>query len=152
MGFLSGLLSVGLDVGRSFLGSKLAQKRQKSAARNQAKRGVTNAQGQSVRQITGHVRRDTPLGPVSVPSNVSTRDLERAMKLGSSAIPPWHAAVHQIQRGRRRRMNVGNTKALTRALRRAEGWVKLTKRTEKALRRISPPRKSRSAPARREIC
>ncbi len=46
---------------------------------------------------------------------------------------------------KRRRMNVLNPRALTRALRRIEGYSKVNKRVEKSLRRVSPPRRRTAA-------
>ena len=148
MGFLSTLFSTGLKVATGFLGGQLQAKQLKKVRRSQAKRGVIGPTGQSERVRLGKQR---TIGP-PLPPGMRNKEFEKAVALGATAIPAWHALTHASGQSRRRRMNVTNVKALTRALRRAEGFTKLVKRTEKAIRRISPPRKSRSAPARREIC
>jgi hypothetical protein len=130
-----GLVTIGREVGTAYLANQISEKRNKSEARaaaQAARTPLTTSQngGGGIQTPRGRVR---VTGGAALPLTFST-----------------HAQIHErglapVYGGRRRRrMNYGNTKALTRALRRAEGFTRLVKRTEKAIRRISPTRRSRT--------
>lgn len=138
MSFLSTILGGISSIGTSFLGSQLANKQMKAASKRLARtgrpRGIIDAQGRAVRPPV----RSTP---GKIPLDFHKVQLKKAAALGA-ATPAGLLMLEAPKK--RRRVDLGNTKALTRALRRAEGWSKLVKRTEKALRRISPPKRSSS--------
>ena len=130
---LGQLFKVGLQVGTSFLGSQLAAKQEKAQVKAFLQRRLTQPMN----------------GGGNVPVDFHDQQLQKAIEGGSATVPAWHGAVHRT--GKRRRTNYANTKALNRALRRAEGFVRLVKRTEKMRRRIAPPSPRRST-TRKAVC
>jgi hypothetical protein len=149
MGFLSGLLSAGVDIATGFAADKLAQKKFKREMKVRAQVGGVTATGRPL--MTARVGGVTATGP---PRLIARPGFATGDVFGL----PRGATGSRTVRNRknvplvgvgtpfpkkRRRMNPLNPRALTRALRRAEGFVKIVKRTEKALRRVSPPKKSR---------
>jgi hypothetical protein len=126
MPFLDTLTSGLLGVGSQFLNFELQQK----AAKQAIKANLTSG------AVLGGFGKPLP----DVAERLPTPGQVKRAKIATRAAEIAAGAP----RKKRRRTNYANTRALSRALRRAEGFVRLIKRTEKMRRRIAPPsRRSR---------
>jgi hypothetical protein len=131
MPFLDTLTSGLIGVGSQFLNFELQQK----AAKQNMKAALTSG------AVLGGFGKPLP----DVAERLPTPGQVKRAKISTRAAEI--AAAGGVPK-KRRRTNYANTRALTRALRRAEGFVRLVKRTEKMRRKLAPPSRKSS---RRDI-
>ncbi len=159
MGLFSGLLSTVAGIGGSFLQAELQRKQQRAAS----KIALSGFGGQRMDALGGNgvspqfppvgsprIRQPIPGGSVQVaiPSGVSNREFKTAIckAVRERLVHPAQATAELKMRGMKgcvRRMNPLNPRALTRAARRMEGFLRTVKRINRAI-----PTKTRTVRAR----
>lgn len=130
----SALLQVGTQFGTAYAANEISRKRNKQAARAAVQSGRATAAPSNGNPPVFK----TPRGTVSSKSPVPLTFNMHAQIHQQGLVPGYSR--------KRRRTNFTNFKALSRALRRVEGFQRAVKRAEKITRKLAPPRR-RSAPA-----
>jgi len=149
MGLFDGLLSTVAGIGGSFLQAELSRK----AGRRQAKlaqfglgAGFDRGNGVSINPQFPPVGVTIPAGrgpqggraTLAIPGGLSNREFKTSMcrAVRERLVHPAQATAELKMRGMKgctRRMNPLNPRALTRAARRMEGFLRTVKRIEKAI-------------------
>jgi len=146
MGILDSLIGIGGQIGSAFLGAELQRKQQRQVARSQMSfssngtvPGRVGTQFPQSQQPTPKLT--LPSGgttQLAIPSGLSNRAFKDAMckAVRERLVHPAVATAELKMRGMKgcvRRMNPLNPRALTRAARRMEGFLRTVKRIEKAI-------------------
>lgn len=128
---LGGIAQIGLPIAQQYLGAELARKQQR----------------QAFSATAGPYMMKTAVAPPAPPSSGGSVPSEYKTPRGTVKYPanPWtanvHAYYHQqglvpMYRRKRRRTNFTNYKALSRALRRVEGFARTVKRVKQSTRKM----------------
>jgi len=150
MGVFDSLLGIGAQIGQGFLQAELQRKQARAASKIAiAQQGFQARQGQQFPPVgVPAIQQPVPGGgtvQVAIPSGLSNRAFKTAMcrAVAQRLVHPAQATAELKMRGMKgctRRMNPLNPRALTRAARRMEGFLRTVKRIEKAI-----PTKTRKA-------
>lgn len=164
MGIFDGLLNTVAGIGGSFLQAELSRKASRRAAKLGAFGLGMNVAGAQGGQIGPPLPQFPPLGvpaikrplpgggtvSLAIPSGLSNREFKTAMcrAVRERLVHPAQATAELKMRGMKgctRRLNPLNPRALTRAARRMEGFLRTVKRIEKAI-----PTKTRTVRAKKD--